>query len=340
MAKISSIIIAFLAIVSGFLFYNGLKYLLLPEYAESYFASFASCSCQKNFGTEIKINFVPKEKAKHKIPYYEIQDLPEYGKSVITLHNVESIKDFFSYDEIVNSPLLSSLDYKLEGKNLLVELERKGSCLPLEIIEKEQSIFFILKSGNENYPIITDQKPADSGTASPGFKKISFKAVLKNPLKKFFLSFQGEPVNLSGVDISGGTLPYQYLFEFKANIEKDKEYQVKAIITDNQDQASRLPNRHRPCHLHRPDHRRAHPRRCGVDLYGGLFCSTECSANGFCHPTRSVGNGGQNRIACAAAAVRDNRCQPTKEGGDGQGNWRQEHHRQRGFQTMVYRLSR
>ncbi|MDD4830958.1 MAG: L,D-transpeptidase family protein [Candidatus Paceibacterota bacterium] len=238
MAKISSIIIAFLAIVSGFLFYNGLKYLLLPEYAESYFASFASCSCQKNFGTEIKINFVPKEKAKHKIPYYEIQDLPEYGKSVITLHNVESIKDFFSYDEIVNSPLLSSLDYKLEGKNLLVELERKGSCLPLEIIEKEQSIFFILKSGNENYPIITDQKPADSGTASPGFKKISFKAVLKNPLKKFFLSFQGEPVNLSGVDISGGTLPYQYLFEFKANIEKDKEYQVKAIITDNQDQAS------------------------------------------------------------------------------------------------------
>ncbi len=236
MIKISSIFIIFLTIIASFLFYLELSRATAPEYANSYAVSPVSCSCHEGIGTEIKFNFTPGNKAKNKTPQYEIQEFPEQGKTKIIFHNVGLIKDNFNYDEIVNNPLLSNLDYNLEGSDLAVEIERKNAYLPVEIIKKKSVVIIFLKAGGQNYPTITEQKPADNSAVSPSFKKISFKAELKNPLKKVIVLFQNNPVNLTAAAVSGSL--NQYLFEFKTKIEKDKEYQLKAIVTDNQNRTS------------------------------------------------------------------------------------------------------
>jgi lipoprotein-anchoring transpeptidase ErfK/SrfK len=236
MIKISSIFIIFLAIIAGFLFYLELDKATASEYANSYDASPVSCSCREGIGTEIKFNFAPGNKAKNKTPQYEVQEFPEQGKTKIIFHNVGLVKDNFSYDEIVNNPLLGNLDYNLEGSDLAVEIERKNAYLPVEITKEKSIVVIFLKAGDQNYPLIAEQKPADNSAVSPSFKKISFKAELKDPLKKVIVLFQNNPVNLTAAAVPD--LLNQYLFEFKTKIEKDKEYQLKAIVTDSQNRTS------------------------------------------------------------------------------------------------------
>lgn len=238
MIKISLILASFLAVLSGFFAYFEIKETIIPEYANFYEASFSPCQCSENKGAEIKINFIPKSKSKSKTPYYEIKEFPEKGKNKIIFRNVSSISNAFQYEEIAKNPLVHSLDYNIEETNLVLEIERKGHYLPLEIIKEKTAIIVFLKSGNENYPIISGQKPADNGTISPGLKKISFQATLKSPLKKAIITLQDNPVDLLGTKIFDGSSEYSYLFEFKAKIEKDEEYFLKAVITDSQDQAA------------------------------------------------------------------------------------------------------
>ena len=236
MTKISSILIIFLAALSGFLSYLGLNQVVAPEYANSYSASPVSCNCRENIGTEIEFNFTPDNKAKSKTPQYDVQEFPEQGKTKIVFYNVGSVEKDFNYNEIIGNPLLSNLDYNLEGANLAIEIERKGAYLPIEITKEKSTVTVFLKAGDQNYPVITDQRPADSSAVSPGFKKISFKTSLKDPLKKAVVLFQNNPVSLSATAVS--TSSNQYLFELRAKIEKDKEYQLKAIITDSQNRTS------------------------------------------------------------------------------------------------------
>ncbi|MFA5742899.1 MAG: L,D-transpeptidase family protein [Candidatus Paceibacterota bacterium] len=236
MTKISSIFIILSVAISGFLFYLELNRATAPEYANYYAAFPISCSYREGIGTEIKFDFTPGDKAKNKIPQYDIQYLPEQGKTKIVFHNVGSVENNFYYDEIAGNPLFSNLDYSFEGANLAVEIEREGAYLPAEIIKEKSDIVIFLKAGDQNYPTITEQKPADNSAVFPSFKEISFKAELKSPLKKAIILFQNNPMDISAEAIS--TSSNQYLFKFKTKIEKDKEYRLKAIVTDSQDRTS------------------------------------------------------------------------------------------------------
>ncbi len=228
--KRSLLILAGLITAGGtFLFwYNVIR---TPQYAENYYLIPSSCNYQESVCSSINFNFILYGKALNKIPEYLIREFPEQGMTKITFYNTTGTDKQFSYEEIINDPLIYRLDQYQEGKDFVVNILRKGNYLPTEISQNGTITTVILKEGDKNYPAIVNQKPLDNSATWPASPRtISFEAVLNDSLEKAIVFFQNEKTEFSSVEIT----PNHYRFSFKENIEKDKEYSVKAIITDSQ----------------------------------------------------------------------------------------------------------
>jgi len=208
--------------------------ILIPEYAPKYSATPLSSSYNEKTGAEIKFEFSPDGRSKIKIPRYEKQELSSQGKTRIIFHDVYAMTNQFDYSQISANPFIEKLDYTLQGSDLIVEIERKGAYVPAETTEGVDTIRIILRPGDENYPIISSQFPADNSTIPPGKRKISFEVSLKGEPKTLNIFFQDQEINASSTQISPG----RYLFEFNEIIEKDKEYSIKAIVADSQGRTS------------------------------------------------------------------------------------------------------
>jgi hypothetical protein len=206
----------------------------IPEYAQKYSASPLYCSYNEKTGTEIKFEFSPNGKAKNSIPRYEKQELASQGKTRIVFHDVYTMTNQFDYAQITASLFIEKLDYTLQGADLIVEIERKGAYTPVETTENANTVSIFLRPGDENYPAISNQSPADNSVLPPGKRKIKFEVNLKADLKTLNVFFQNQEVAASSTQITPG----RYLFEFKEPIEKDKEYSVKTIVTDSQERTS------------------------------------------------------------------------------------------------------
>ena len=206
-----------------------------PQYAKNYTLSPASCSYQKNICTNIDFNFVPFGKSLNIIPRYLIREFPEQGKTKVIFYNTIGTNKQFSYEEIINNPLIDRLDYYQQDKNFIVDISRKGNYLPAEIVKNNTTATIVLKNGDETYPIILNQKPSNNSAAWPASPKtISFEASLNNPLKEVSVFFQDQKIEISTTELS----PNQYYFSFKRTIEKDNEYSIKAIVTDVQNKTT------------------------------------------------------------------------------------------------------
>lgn len=231
MRKRAFICILVVILIIGFLFLSWFFIIRKPTYAKDYSVSPLSCSYQENVCSQISFDFSNQEKALNKAPPYSIQEFPDEGKTKIIFLNVKEVGAEFDYNDVINNPLIEKMNYYQEGKNFIVEIERKGAFLPAEITRQESVASIVLKEGDQNYPVISDQKPAENSAAYPAFRKINFEASLADPLKKAVILFQNKPVEFSQKEIS----PNEYMFEFEKNILKDEEYFVKAIITDEKD---------------------------------------------------------------------------------------------------------
>ncbi len=208
-------------------------YIYVPAYAIQYSAYPSFCSYQENICTSIGFNFTASQESKSKIPRYTIQEFPERGETKIIFYNTFNTGKQFAYDEVIDNPLIAKLDHYQEGKNFVIDILRKGAFLPAEISENQNLAIITLNEGDENFPIISDQKPSDNSAAWPAFRTISFESKLKTSLKKAVVFFQGEKIEVSANEFAEN----QYSFSFQENIEKDKEYTVKTIITDARDRA-------------------------------------------------------------------------------------------------------
>jgi len=206
-----------------------------PQYAKNYDLSPSSCTSQENICTNISFAFVSSRKALNEIPRYLIQDFPEDGKTKVTFYNTTGGEKQFSYEEIINNPLIDRLDYYQEGKDFIIDISRKGNYLPTEISQNGANATIVLKEGDKNYPIISNQKPLpDSSTWPSNPRTISFEANLEDSLKEVIVFFQDKKVDVSTNEFTKN----QYYFAFEENIEKDKQYSVKAIIIDNQNRVN------------------------------------------------------------------------------------------------------
>lgn len=207
---------------------------LILEYAKRYSASSAGCAYNEKTGTEIKFDFVPAQRAKKKTPLYEVREIPSEGKTRIFFRNVSAMTNQFDYAQFSSNPLIEKIDYTLQGSDLFVEIARKGTYSPAEVVEGTSTISVLLRPGDENFPAVSSQFPADDSTLPPGRRNISFEVELKGSLKTLRVLFQGQEVAVSPEKISTG----RYLIQFKESIEKDKEYSVKTIVSDDRDRTS------------------------------------------------------------------------------------------------------
>ncbi len=201
-----------------------------PENTSGYSVSAISSGIDDS-GARITLKFTPNGSAQNTIPAYRIDEFTDQAKSVIAFDGVNTIKKEFDYEDVANNPLIDSINYYIDNNKLIVELFRKGAYLPVEISKDGPYAVILLKAGDNNYPKISNQRPADNSAAFPALRTISFQAELKSPLKKAIVYYQGNFVDASATS----TIPDVYQFEFNEIVETDREYQIKAIITDSDD---------------------------------------------------------------------------------------------------------
>lgn len=204
---------------------------IIPVYAANYLAKPLSCRCEINNNTEIKFFFTPLENAQSLVPKYSIKEFLGQAKTEVVFYGVTAVAKQFDYNEVIGNPLIDSINYEVKGRNLVVDVWRKGAYLPATIRINGPRITIVLGSGDSDYPVIFDQKPSDNSAIFPALRTLSFKTRLKDPLQKIIVLFNDVPAEFS----STTTEPFVYQLQLKKNIEKDKEYRLKAIVADAKD---------------------------------------------------------------------------------------------------------
>lgn len=222
-------IIVVLAISFAFLFLDIFFIGALPD-ARSYSLSPVSFVSQEKEFTQINLNFTSGSSRRQSIPRYEIKEFFDLGKTQIIFRNVENAETAFDYAQLANNSLIEELKIHQEKKDLALEIKRKESFLPITLWQDGSFIIIQLKKGDRNYPLISSQRPANNSAAYPAFRTISFEAELKSPLRKANVFFQDEPVELSTFQISQN----RYRFSFQKDVLKDKQYWVRAVVSDDQ----------------------------------------------------------------------------------------------------------
>ncbi|MFA6376074.1 MAG: L,D-transpeptidase family protein [Candidatus Paceibacterota bacterium] len=200
----------------------------IPAHPKTYEATPVACDCFGQTGNRIQIKFTPSAPAQNNIPAYQIEEATREGKTIIYFNNVSKLNGDFKYEEIIGSPLIDSIDYRIDNRQLIIEIGRKGPYLPAQIIADAATATIVLFPATDSYPLISNQKPTDNSMVYPMQYTVSFEAVLKSPLKDAVAIFQGKPIDLKTAEIA----PNKYRFSFNQNIEIDKEYSVKAIVAD------------------------------------------------------------------------------------------------------------
>jgi len=201
----------------------------VPVMARSYSVTPVSCDCPDNGGCRIQLKFYAMEPAQKTMPEYTVQEVSSLAKTVITFARVSKINREFDYSQITNSPLIDSVEYGVKDGNLVLEIYRKGAYLPAKVSVEQTLATIALSPANENYPLTSNQTPADNSAAFPALHPISFDALLKSPLKNAAVFFQGSPVEFE----TSTTTDNGYHFSFEKTLEIDKEYTVKTIIADS-----------------------------------------------------------------------------------------------------------
>jgi hypothetical protein len=206
----------------------------IPPRAQSYSATPVACDCFKDTASRISWRFLPDEPAQRSMPAYKIEEVPAQAKTFITFDNVSQIDGQFDYGQITGSPLIDSIDYNIKNGNLVIEIDRKGAYRPAQVTTQGSLATIILGPATPDYPVISNQKPADDSAAFPALHPISFDATLARPLKNATILFQNQLVDSATTTANGN----DYHFSFDEQLEIDKDYSVKAIITDDQNRTT------------------------------------------------------------------------------------------------------
>ncbi|MDD5145995.1 MAG: L,D-transpeptidase family protein [Candidatus Pacebacteria bacterium] len=213
-------------------FWNKIPF-LLPHYAKEYSVLPLSCNYLEKTCTKINFDFSSSKKARHQIPEYSIQEFPNLGETKIIFQNINQVTAQFTYNEIIENPLIEDLHYFQENSNFVVVIKRKGPFLPAKILESGSVATIMLPENGENFPSFSNQQPANNSSVYPALQMIRIKVTLQSPLKTATLYFQGLPVEFSTSEIAEN----QYFLFFNKKLAADETYKVRAIVTDQQGQA-------------------------------------------------------------------------------------------------------
>ncbi len=208
----------------------------IPFYPKTYSTTPFSCVYEETAGTLIKFKFQSSGLGQYSdsVPDYSIREIPEKGKTDIVFNNTSDLKGEFTYNDVVNDPLIERLDYYIKDGKLIVEITRRNAYLPAQVTTDGSLATILLPPGNDEYPAIANQKPADNSAAFPALHPITFDAALSSPLYRAYVIFDGKPVQFS----TDKTATSTYSFSFDEELKIDTDYTVKALITDSDGRTS------------------------------------------------------------------------------------------------------
>ncbi len=195
--------------------------------AASYSAAPQNIAHRAESGTRVEIKFNPDQPALNPLPAHSIEEIASRAVTRVIFDKISKIDGEFDYGQVAANPLIESLEYKIEGDRLILDISRKGPHSPAKIENENNIVAVVLAAADPGYPQISNQKPANDSIVYPMRHTISFEAVLQAPLAGATIFFQNKPVEFRTEKIA----PNEYLFAFEQDIEIDKEYNIKTIIT-------------------------------------------------------------------------------------------------------------
>ena len=214
----------------------------IPVGAKTYSVSPSSCSYEPSAGTRIEFKFKLSGNAEQLTPQYSLLEIPEKGMTIAAFEKTSDLVGEFNYDDIIGNPLVGLLNYYIKDGRLIVEITRRGNYLPAKVATQGTTVAIILPPGNQNFPAIINQKPANNSAAFPALHPVSFDAVLNGSLKNAYVFFNNKPTqfttitNATSTDETAATSTYSFTFE--KELKLDTDYTVKAIVTDNSGRTS------------------------------------------------------------------------------------------------------
>ncbi|MCU0653124.1 MAG: L,D-transpeptidase family protein [Candidatus Pacebacteria bacterium] len=201
----------------------------LPAYPHSYSATPLSCVCQEGDGCRLSLGFRSLEPAQKTAPEHRIVEDTRTAQTDIVFDRVSEINGQFDYEQITKSPLIDSVDYRVENGKLVIKISRKGAYLPARIEITDATAVVIMEPAAKDFPVISNQKPAQDSAAFPAWHSIGFDATLAAPLKTATVFFQGKPMELDIAPLG----PNNYRITFARLLEIDNEYTVRVIVADD-----------------------------------------------------------------------------------------------------------
>jgi len=202
----------------------------LPAFADSYQATSSSLDCPAGADEQIKFDFAASGNLPSVLPEFSINENPEAAITTIKFKNVDSLSGQFSYDQVLKCPLIGRIDSAISNNDLVVTISRQGVYLPASVKINGAAAVITLSAGNGQFPKIMNQLPAPDSAAFPSLRTISFHVATFNPLAQLKIYVNGNEQNFT----SATSGPNDNLVQFPYLIEKDKEYSIKAIASDEQ----------------------------------------------------------------------------------------------------------
>jgi len=200
----------------------------VPSRPKSYSAEIAAFGHDDRQGTILKIKFNPDEPALIRLPEYQIEEIFAEGRTRAIFDKISRLEGVFNYEEISASPLIEDIKHEIDGGQLVIEISRRGHYSKVEAIADNNSIAIILPFEKDDYPVISNQKPANDSMVFPMRHTISFEAILHAPLEEALIFANDNPIEFRADQIA----PNEYRFAFEQEIEIDKEYRLKTIVAD------------------------------------------------------------------------------------------------------------
>jgi len=225
------------AFAAAFYYWPSLKGIFLKtntvEFVSSYQISNLSCSFQ-NSCAQISFTFNSTQKALSQVPTYQIKETPEEAKTEIIFNNVTEISDNFTYEQVINNPLIEDISYEQVNDAFILTVKRKGNLVPAQVTIQGNIATIKLPEDGSGYPQFLELEPDDNSTVYPLLQKIKTKVILKDSLKKglFYLNDADLPLQIK--DLGNN----EYYFEASEKLVTDQNYQVKTIAIDSQNRAS------------------------------------------------------------------------------------------------------
>jgi hypothetical protein len=206
----------------------------VPPRPKSYSAKIIALRHDNTKGTILEIKFNADEPALTNLPEYQIEEIFAEAKTRAVFEKISRLENSVDYREIAASPLVEDIKCDIDNGRLIVEVMRQGPYSKARAGGGGNLVTIVFPAAENDYPAISNQKPAANSAVFPMRHTISLEAVLHASLETASIFINNDPVQFRTEQLAPG----EYRFAFETDVQLDKEYRIKAIVADQAGRAA------------------------------------------------------------------------------------------------------